>query len=91
MKKYIAWIVASLIVASWVFAYKSFKTPDQLLNEYVKAKCGIQEYGYSERVTYNNYKKIWDDICAFASLDIPEEDATFFADLVDEIKAELNK
>ena len=91
MKKYIVWTVWFITVLSWVFAYNAFKSPEQLLHEYVVNKCGVQEYGYSERVNYTNYKEIWDNICGFVSLEIPEEDATLFADFLDEITSELKK
>ena len=92
MKKYISLISIIILTSiSWVFAYSFNKTPSELLYEYIQTKCWIQNYGYSERVTYKNYKKIWDNICSFVSIDLPKEDATMFADFLDEILIELRK
>ena len=91
MKKYIAWMLAMIVAVSSVFAYNMFKTPEQLLHDYVVSKCGVQGYGYSEVVNYENYKEIWDNICGFTSIDVPGEDATVFADLIVELSAELKK
>jgi len=91
MKKYIIWTIGFISVLSSVCAYNMFKTPEQLLHDYVVSKCGVQGYGYSEVVNYENYKEIWDNICGFTNIDVPSEDATTFADLIAELSAELKK
>ena len=51
----IAWFTGIL----WtVFAYNLTKpSVTNLLADYVKTKCWITEYGFSGKLTYQNYKK----------------------------------
>ncbi len=89
MKKYIS-LISIMVLAglSWVFAYNNFvKTPSELLSEYVQAKCGITEYGVAQKVTYENYKQIGNDVCDFKEIWLSDEDADILANLVRELRA----
>ena len=85
MKKYIILALSSVIV--WVtFASNSVKTPNELLSEYIQNKCWVIEYGVTQKITYENYKQIWEDICAFEEIGLEDEDANILAEFIQEIR-----
>jgi len=85
MKKYIILALSSVIV--WgTFAYNFVKTPTELLSEYIQNKCWVTEYGIAQKVTYENYKQIWEDICAFEEIGLEDEDASILAEFIQEVR-----
>ena len=86
MKKLIL-ILSWLLISWWVFAYT--QTPEELLQDYVFTNCWESEYGYGQKLTYENYKQIWDEICSHSKNDISKEDLKEIFDFAEQIKKEL--
>ena len=86
MKKLIL-TLSWLLISWWVFAYN--QTSEELLQEYIFTNCWETEYGYSQKLTYENYKQIWDEICSNSNNDISKEDLKEIFDFAEQIKKEI--
>jgi len=87
MKKLIL-ILSWLLISWWVFAYNS-QTPEELLQDYVFTNCWETEYGYAQKLTYENYKQIWNEICSNSNDEVSKKKLKEIFNFVEWIKEEV--